>query len=98
MATHRCLCLVIVNSVPRYLLEDVGRGGADPFRISDYTHGKMCNAYTNKMDIERFSVKLLKSLSLYKVIFNHPVKNKASQDALIIRYLLTFNIFNIRHI
>lgn len=33
--------LVIVNSVPRYLLEDIGRGGADPFRISDYTHGKM---------------------------------------------------------
>ncbi|MCJ8734021.1 hypothetical protein PDJAM_G00230620 [Pangasius djambal] len=30
---------VSFTCVPRYLLEDVGRGGADPFRISDYTHG-----------------------------------------------------------
>uniref|UniRef100_A0AAQ4RVD4 Si:ch73-335m24.2 n=1 Tax=Gasterosteus aculeatus aculeatus TaxID=481459 RepID=A0AAQ4RVD4_GASAC len=27
-------------SVPRYLLEDVGRGSTDPFMISDYTHGE----------------------------------------------------------
>lgn len=40
--------LVVVNSVPRYLLEDMGRGEADPFRISDYTHGKM----KKKMNIE----------------------------------------------
>ncbi|KAK3563828.1 hypothetical protein QTP86_002748 [Hemibagrus guttatus] len=30
---------VTFTCVPRYLLEDMGRGGADPFRISDYTHG-----------------------------------------------------------
>lgn len=30
------LCLV-----PRYLLEDVGRGSVDPFLISDYTHGEI---------------------------------------------------------
>ncbi|XP_026773272.2 protein eva-1 homolog C isoform X2 [Pangasianodon hypophthalmus] len=30
---------VSFTCVPRYLLEDMGRGGADPFRISDYTHG-----------------------------------------------------------
>lgn len=28
------------SSVPRYLLEDVGRGLTDPFMISDYTHGE----------------------------------------------------------
>ncbi|KAM7389222.1 hypothetical protein PAMP_023212 [Pampus punctatissimus] len=27
------------DMVPRYLLEDVGRGSTDPFMISDYTHG-----------------------------------------------------------
>lgn len=26
--------------MPRYLLEDVGRGSTDPFMISDYTHGE----------------------------------------------------------
>lgn len=31
----------VVCSVPRYLLEDVGRGSADPFLISDYTHGEI---------------------------------------------------------
>ncbi|KAG7329143.1 hypothetical protein KOW79_007317 [Hemibagrus wyckioides] len=30
---------VTFTCVPRYLLEDMGRGGTDPFRISDYTHG-----------------------------------------------------------
>ncbi|MCI4379923.1 hypothetical protein PGIGA_G00234030 [Pangasianodon gigas] len=30
---------VSFTCVPRYLLEDMGRGGPDPFRISDYTHG-----------------------------------------------------------
>ncbi|XP_039975813.1 protein eva-1 homolog C isoform X2 [Xiphias gladius] len=30
---------VSFTCVPRYLLEDVGRGSTDPFRISDYTHG-----------------------------------------------------------
>lgn len=28
------------SPVPRYLLEDVGRGSTDPFMISDYTHGE----------------------------------------------------------
>lgn len=32
--------LLILSSVPRYLLEDVGRGSTDPFMISDYTHGE----------------------------------------------------------
>ncbi|KAA8588740.1 hypothetical protein FQN60_010085 [Etheostoma spectabile] len=30
---------VSFTCVPRYLLEDVGRGSMDPFMISDYTHG-----------------------------------------------------------
>ncbi|KAM9377526.1 protein eva-1 homolog C [Pholidichthys leucotaenia] len=30
---------VSFTCVPRYLLEDVGRGSLDPFMISDYTHG-----------------------------------------------------------
>ena len=30
----------IFSSVPRYLLEDVGRGSTDPFLISDFTHGE----------------------------------------------------------
>ncbi|CAK6964707.1 protein eva-1 homolog C [Scomber scombrus] len=30
---------VSFTCVPRYLLEDVGRGTTDPFMISDYTHG-----------------------------------------------------------
>ncbi|KAM6953414.1 protein eva-1 homolog C isoform 2-T2 [Aplochiton taeniatus] len=30
---------VSFTCVPRYLLEDVGRGSTDPFTISDYTHG-----------------------------------------------------------
>nr|XP_055034312.1 protein eva-1 homolog C isoform X2 [Misgurnus anguillicaudatus] len=30
---------VSFTCVPRYLLEDVGRGNLDPFLISDYTHG-----------------------------------------------------------
>ncbi|XP_054648638.1 protein eva-1 homolog C isoform X2 [Dunckerocampus dactyliophorus] len=30
---------VSYTCVPRYLLEDVGRGSTDPFMISDYTHG-----------------------------------------------------------
>ncbi|XP_066505924.1 protein eva-1 homolog C isoform X2 [Hoplias malabaricus] len=30
---------VSFTCVPRYLLEDVGRGDTDPFLISDYTHG-----------------------------------------------------------
>ncbi|XP_072252502.1 protein eva-1 homolog C isoform X3 [Leuresthes tenuis] len=30
---------VSFTCVPRYLLEDVGRGSIDPFMISDYTHG-----------------------------------------------------------
>lgn len=31
---------LIFSAVPRYLLEDVGRGSTDPFMISDYTHGE----------------------------------------------------------
>ncbi|XP_067313627.1 protein eva-1 homolog C isoform X2 [Pseudorasbora parva] len=30
---------VSFTCVPRYLLEDVGRGNTDPFLLSDYTHG-----------------------------------------------------------
>uniref|UniRef100_A0A1A7Z1C4 SUEL-type lectin domain-containing protein n=3 Tax=Iconisemion striatum TaxID=60296 RepID=A0A1A7Z1C4_9TELE len=30
---------VSFTCVPRYLLEDVGRGSTDPFMITDYTHG-----------------------------------------------------------
>ncbi|XP_035525339.1 protein eva-1 homolog C isoform X1 [Morone saxatilis] len=30
---------VSFTCVPKYLLEDVGRGSTDPFMISDYTHG-----------------------------------------------------------
>ncbi|CAJ1058885.1 protein eva-1 homolog C [Xyrichtys novacula] len=30
---------VSFTCVPRYLLDDVGRGSTDPFMISDYTHG-----------------------------------------------------------
>lgn len=54
MADTLTLYLIILNSVPRYLLEDVAHGGADPFRISDYTHGKIWNNQTNKMALERF--------------------------------------------
>lgn len=32
-----------LHLVPRYLLEDVGRGSVDPFLISDYTHGEVTN-------------------------------------------------------
>lgn len=32
---------VVLCLVPRYLLEDVGRGSVDPFLISDYTHGEV---------------------------------------------------------
>ncbi len=32
-----------MHLVPRYLLEDVGRGNIDPFLLSDYTHGKKYN-------------------------------------------------------
>lgn len=35
-----CEKLSLSSSVPRYLLEDVGRGSTDPFMISDYTHGE----------------------------------------------------------
>lgn len=33
--------VLILCLVPRYLLEDVGRGSVDPFLISDYTHGEV---------------------------------------------------------
>lgn len=34
-------CKYVISSlVPRYLLEDVGRGSTDPFMISDLTHGE----------------------------------------------------------
>ncbi|XP_047658296.1 protein eva-1 homolog C isoform X2 [Tachysurus fulvidraco] len=51
---------VSFTCVPRYLLEDMGRGEADPFRISDYTHGgwytgpgvyRPQNIFTNTMEI-----------------------------------------------
>ncbi len=37
---HKNINTVVVHLVPRYLLEDVGRGNIDPFLLSDYTHGK----------------------------------------------------------
>lgn len=37
---HHKKTTLIFCSVPRYLLEDVGRGSTDPFMISDYTHGE----------------------------------------------------------
>ena len=33
------------SSVPRFLLEETGRGTSDPFEISDYTHGKNKRIY-----------------------------------------------------
>ncbi|KAM9470988.1 protein eva-1 homolog C isoform 1-T1 [Clarias gariepinus] len=51
---------VSFTCVPRYLLEDVGHEGGDPFRISDYTHGgwytgpgvyRPQNIFTNSLEI-----------------------------------------------
>ncbi|XP_062855918.1 protein eva-1 homolog C [Trichomycterus rosablanca] len=63
--------------VPRYLLEDVGRGrGADPFRISDYTHGgwytgpgvyRPQNIFTNSLEIFSLIQGLPETVALYFV-------------------------------
>ncbi|XP_076148886.1 protein eva-1 homolog C [Alosa pseudoharengus] len=51
---------VSYTCVPRYLLEDVGRGTTDPFLLSDYTHGgwytgpgvsRPQNIFTNSLEI-----------------------------------------------
>ncbi|XP_026879865.2 protein eva-1 homolog C isoform X2 [Electrophorus electricus] len=51
---------VSFTCVPRYLLEDVGRGDTDPFLLSDYTHGgwytgpgvyRPQNIFTNTLEI-----------------------------------------------
>ncbi|XP_076877057.1 LOW QUALITY PROTEIN: protein eva-1 homolog C [Brachyhypopomus gauderio] len=51
---------VSFTCVPRYLLEDVGRGDSDPFLLSDYTHGgwysgpgvyRPQNIFTNTLEI-----------------------------------------------
>uniref|UniRef100_A0A3Q2ZAT9 Si:ch73-335m24.2 n=1 Tax=Kryptolebias marmoratus TaxID=37003 RepID=A0A3Q2ZAT9_KRYMA len=40
---------VSFTCVPRYLLEDVGRGSTDPFLISDYTHGKTSKDFSTRL-------------------------------------------------
>ncbi|XP_007254503.3 protein eva-1 homolog C isoform X1 [Astyanax mexicanus] len=67
---------VSFTCVPRYLLEDVGRGDTDPFLISDYTHGgwytgpgvyRPQNIFTNTLEIFSQVQGLPETVALYFV-------------------------------
>nr|XP_055034310.1 protein eva-1 homolog C isoform X1 [Misgurnus anguillicaudatus] len=67
---------VSFTCVPRYLLEDVGRGNLDPFLISDYTHGgwytgpgvsRPQNIFTNSLEIFSQIQGLPEKVALYFV-------------------------------
>ncbi|XP_056328218.1 protein eva-1 homolog C isoform X1 [Danio aesculapii] len=67
---------VSFTCVPRYLLEDVGRGNIDPFLLSDYTHGgwytgpgvsRPQNIFTNSLEIFSQIQGLPETVALYFV-------------------------------
>ncbi|XP_056625083.1 protein eva-1 homolog C isoform X1 [Triplophysa dalaica] len=67
---------VSFTCVPRYLLEDVGRGNMDPFLLSDYTHGgwytgpgvsRPQNIFTNSLEIFSHIQGLPEKVALYFV-------------------------------
>ncbi|XP_067231997.1 protein eva-1 homolog C isoform X1 [Chanodichthys erythropterus] len=67
---------VSFTCVPRYLLEDVGRGNTDPFLLSDYTHGgwytgpgvsRPQNIFTNSLEIFSQIQGLPETVALYFV-------------------------------
>ncbi|XP_029972778.1 protein eva-1 homolog C isoform X2 [Salarias fasciatus] len=67
---------VSFTCVPRYLLEDVGRGSTDPFLISDYTHGGWYTGptyrpqnvlFTNSLEIIEKMLGLPERVALYFV-------------------------------
>lgn len=66
---------VSFTCVPRYLLEDVGRGSTDPFMISDYTHGgwytgpsyRPQNIFTNSLEIIEKILGFPEKVALYFV-------------------------------
>ncbi|XP_062333126.1 protein eva-1 homolog C isoform X1 [Osmerus eperlanus] len=62
---------VSFTCVPRYLLEDVGRGPTDPFMISDYTHGGW---YTGPGISRPQNVLLTNSLEIFDRILGLPEK------------------------
>ncbi|KAF3694074.1 Protein eva-1 -like protein C Protein FAM176C Precursor [Channa argus] len=59
-----------IDMVPRYLLEDVGRGSTDPFMISDYTHGGWYTGPTYRHQ----NVLLTNSLEIIEKILGLPEK------------------------
>ncbi|XP_075958945.1 protein eva-1 homolog C isoform X1 [Anarhichas minor] len=59
---------VSYTCVPRYLLEDVGRGSTDPFMISDYTHGGWYTGPTYRPQ----NVLLTNSLEIIEKILDFP--------------------------
>ncbi|XP_074505505.1 protein eva-1 homolog C isoform X1 [Sebastes fasciatus] len=59
---------VSFTCVPRYLLEDVGRGSTDPFMISDYTHGGWYTGPTYRPQ----NVLLTNSLEIFEKILDFP--------------------------
>ncbi|KAM3867007.1 protein eva-1 homolog C [Diretmus argenteus] len=61
---------VSFTCVPRYLLEDVGRGSTDPFMISDYTHGGWYTGPTYRHQ----NVLLTNSLEIFEKILGLPEK------------------------
>ncbi|MFT7810246.1 protein eva-1 homolog C-like isoform X1 [Arapaima gigas] len=63
---------VSFTCVPRYLLEDVGRGSTDPFSIADYTHGGW---YTGpRVSRSQSMVLLTNSLEIFAYIRGLPEK------------------------
>ncbi|KAM9742011.1 protein eva-1 homolog C isoform 1-T1 [Menidia menidia] len=61
---------VSFTCVPKYLLEDVGRGSIDPFMISDYTHGGWYTGPTYRPQ----NVILTNSLEIIEKILGLPEK------------------------
>ncbi|XP_029369109.1 protein eva-1 homolog C [Echeneis naucrates] len=61
---------VSFTCVPRYLLEDVGRGSTDPFMIEDYTHGGWYTGPTYRHE----TVLLTNSLEIIEKILGLPEK------------------------
>ncbi|XP_061582337.1 protein eva-1 homolog C isoform X2 [Cololabis saira] len=61
---------VSFTCVPKYLLEDVGRGTTDPFMISDYTHGGWYTGPTYRPQ----NVLLTNSLEIIEKILGIPEK------------------------
>ncbi|KAK5864592.1 hypothetical protein PBY51_015823 [Eleginops maclovinus] len=68
---------VSFTCVPRYLLEDVGRGSTDPFMITDYTHGGWYTGptyrphnvlYTNSLEIIEKMLDFPERVALYFVV------------------------------